>query len=327
MIIRFFTGNQLITWILLPIIAITLWLWAATSSFPLYYDSPMILYQTVVSWLEQQPRYVVLFISFSLLFSQSLHLNYVLRINNVLYKKSHVPALVYLFVMSFAPPLIGFHPLLIVNSILIIILSLIFKLYKQIQPMRLDFDISFLIGFATLFYFPVIFLYLIYLISLAMIATFNWRDIAISIIGLLFPYFFVVSWIIIFSPTGFNWSDLWYDTIPTHFDPSALLLSAYQISFYFMVILFTIGLIRLGNNFYKNVTQTRRYQQIVLLLTIFASLSIMYSVEYGMYRYCLLSIPITVVLSYLFISGSKKWLNETVFILFIALICYNYWLG
>lgn len=327
MIIRLFTGNQLITWIILPVIAIVLWLWAASNSFPVYYDSSMPFYFLLIHWIESQPRFLVLSFSLLLVFVQSIHLNYIIRKYNVLYKSSHVPALVYLFMMSLAPPITGFHPLLLVNSLWILALGMIFKLYKQNQPMRLDFDISLLISLASLFYFPAILYYGVYLLALAMISTFSWRDIIISLLGLVLPYVFVAF---AFFYTD-HWSELLHtlkeDSFRGQIDPGALLLSSYQLSFYFILILFVAGILRLANNFYKNVTQTRRYQQIILIVTIFSVLIIMFSSSYGVYRYCLLCIPFSVVLSYLFISGKRKWFNEIIFVLFVAVILYNYWLG
>ena len=121
MLIRIFRSTQLLPLILLAILSGTMWMVSKSDSYRVVEANGMPLYDLVVAVLGNLPIWAGPLIGFVLTFSQAIHLNLVLNKHEVLYKNSWLPALLYVVLIGILPPLLWFHPLLFVNSILIFV--------------------------------------------------------------------------------------------------------------------------------------------------------------------------------------------------------------
>ena len=84
-------------------------------------------------------------------------------------------------------------PELVSSDLLMILFFRLLSTYK-IEGISLRFlDCGLLIAIASLFYFPVIFIFPFLLVALGLLRPFAWREWVFSILGLILPYVFVIS--------------------------------------------------------------------------------------------------------------------------------------
>jgi hypothetical protein len=324
MIIKLFKTTQPLTIALLLLISIGMWGVSWGLHFRIVEANGMPLYDFVLFLLKGAPVAVFSFLGFVLFTTQAIHLNLILNKHEVLYKSSWLPALSFLLIAGLLPSFLGFHPLLFVNSILLFALDKIFSLYKKPDPLSVDFDSSFLLALAALFYFPAVFLFLIYLIGIVVLRSFSWRDWVVGILGFILPFFFAFMYY--FFNDGLNgfYDRLLITGLSRKIDFNHLHTYEYTFSILIVGILFVLSLFRLQSNYFKNITKARLIQQLFLLLIITGILSILVSREEQLYRFQILAIPLTVYVAYFFLSGKKNWISELVFLVLAGGWIYNY---
>ncbi len=84
-------------------------------------------------------------------------------------------------------------PELVSSTLLVVVFFRLLSTYK-IEGISMRFlDCGLLIATASLFYFPVIFLFPFLLVALGLLRPLAWREWAFSILGLVLPYIFVIS--------------------------------------------------------------------------------------------------------------------------------------
>ena len=287
-------------------------------------QNPMPLYDLVLSGIMHMPQWVVGFFVLALLVSQVFHLNHIIHKHEVLYKNSFLPALFMMVFLVMIPQFMTFHPVLVVNTILIFILDKLYKIYKTPSPLPLAFDICFLVGVATLFYLPAISFLLLFAISILIMKPFAWRDWLVGLTGLLLPFFFAFVY--------YFWTDgllelkekFLFGSITQLLDTDGMVLQGYRITIVVIGILLGLTLFRIRQNFYKNTTRIRNFQQVIFMFLLVALISLAFTGSVAVYRFAILAIPITIMVSYYFLAGKKTWINETIFWVLMATLVLNH---
>jgi len=191
--------------------------------------------------------------------------------------------------------------------------------------MSLAFDSCFLIGLATLIYIPSITFFLLFALSILILKTFSWRDWIVGIIGLALP--FVFTFIYYFWNNGLHeLSDKFFlRNIRELWDTSGLVLQGYRITLGVISVIFVLTLGRIRQNFYKNVTRFRNFQQVIFIFLGVALLSLIFTAgSAAIYRFAILVIPLSVMISYYFLSARKKWWTEFLFWILFGLVVFNH---
>ncbi|MFI5220050.1 MAG: hypothetical protein ACHQNT_11250, partial [Bacteroidia bacterium] len=192
MVIKFFKSQQPLAYIMLALTAVVIWMSGYGSGFTVHTENAMPFYFFLLKTIKPDITWIYFLSALTLTILQAIHLNNIANRHEVLYKGSLLPGLFFILLSGSIPQFISFHPILIVNSILIFILDKIFRLYKNETPLTLDFDICVLLSVITLFYFPAIIFLLIYAIGLIILRPFSWRDWIVGLMGFLTPVFFVM---------------------------------------------------------------------------------------------------------------------------------------
>lgn len=100
-----------------------------------------------------------------------------------------------LLIFSFPGFISGSAPMLMVNLLLIFILGNLFKLSETLNPIPLVFDSSLLLGICSFVFFPAVFLLLVIWAALLIHRLNLWRYYVVSLIGLMTPYLFLLTWL------------------------------------------------------------------------------------------------------------------------------------
>lgn len=315
-----------LAFILAPLFAISAWLLAYFNGLQVISTGGMPLYDLLITNINPAQELFYGIAACVLITSQAFHLNYVFNKHEVLYKNSWMPSVFYVLLMIIIPQFLVFHPLLLVNTIFILILDKIFKLYKTPNAFALDFDIGFLISTAALIYFPSIVMFLLFLTGLLILKPFSWRDWILGIMGLMLPFFFMFTYYFLTDQFQYFTSKFFTANIRQQIDMWSLLPKGFGITVGYILFLLFLAVLKLSRNFYKNVIRTRNLQQITLLFNVISVIIILLTPEVQLYRFTVLAIPFSFLISYYFLSAKKIWYAEVLFWLLITNVVYNFFL-
>lgn len=320
MLVSTFKAARLAILVLIPLITAVVWLPAYFAPFPPQLsESPMPLYK-VVMLLFSLPKWLIMVFAIVLVSAQSIYLNVIVNNNEVLYKNTNLPALIYPVVISLTPQLLWLHPILFANFFILFALNRTFSTYKHPNPLSRFFDIGFLIAIASLFYFPAIFLILLVFASLTIIRPFVWREWVASVIGLLLPYFFVSVY--------YFWTDrldfFWLDLLPSQISHRLVLHDFYtyvsKSGIAATAILVVLAIIRLRSNFTKNAIRTRDFQKVLVAFLFISILIYVLTEDNYSYSIAVTAIPVAVFVAYYFLTLRKKWVYEIIFTIWVLAI-------
>lgn len=324
MVIKFFKSQQPLAYFIMAIITFFIWSICFFITFSINSGNAMPFYNLLISIITPEKKIFYFLFGFALIDSQAIHLNIVVNKNEVLYRNSFLPGLFYLLLMCIIPPFISFHPVLIVNSILIFVIDKIFRLYKNDSPLALDFDICVLLSIMTMIYLPSAIFILLYIIGLLILRPFSWRDWIVGALGFITPVFFVLLYYFLNDRLYEIKNLIFAAGITSQFNIKNVVPAGYSLTIIWVVTIFVLSVVKIRGNFYKNAAKTRNYQQLILLFLVISLLMIIFTPAKILYRFSILCIPLSVIISYYFLAAKKAWLNETLFIIFIVIMIYNF---
>ena len=326
MLIRFFKSNQPAALFAVPVLVSALWISSFFHTNIPTISGAMPLYQLLLYLLElingNIPT-VHLLIGIALTSFQAIYLGQICNKFDVLYKKSYLPALLYAILISSVPSFLSMTPMLVANTILLLLIEKIFSIYKHESALHVVFDAGFLVALASLVYFPLIAIFVLLILGLLILRPFVWREWVAGITGTALPYFILSVYFFWNGQLG----NFWTKEIPLYFDhaiTSHISTNTSNLFLFSMVaFLILIAFLKLQANFYKNMIRTRSYQQVFLLMLIVAGGSSVISPEIKIESFIPAVAPAAVFISYYFLSVKKTWWIETLFSILIALIVWN----
>jgi len=124
----------------------------------------------------------------------SLILYFIGSVNDILPRENFLPAILYLFLMSWNTGLSAMNPLLPSGILITLSIYTLMRMYGQSEPYRQVFTASALIGLSSLFYLPSIYFLIMIWISLVTYRITTWREWIIALIGFLIPFIYLISW-------------------------------------------------------------------------------------------------------------------------------------
>lgn len=324
MLIRSFRTTQIFPLVILVILSGSMWFVSKSGTYEIVAANGMPLYDLIVRALTFIPPLLSVFLAFLLFTSQAIHINHIINKHEVLYKQSWLPALMFIIIAGLFPPFLWIHPILFVNSLLIFVFDKLFSLYKHPTPLALAFDGAFLLSLSALFYLPTIFLFLFYFLCILILRPFSWRLWAVSIMGLLLPFFFAFFYYFWNNELMSFYERVFVSGIKRQIDLAHIFNVKYILSVVIVGVLFILSLLKLQTNYFKNVTKSRLIQQLLVLLIPIGILSVLFSRDESLYRYSIIVLPVSIYLAYYFLSGKKRWVMELMFLLLCAGWIYNY---
>jgi hypothetical protein len=284
---------------------------------PHWVDNGTIFFQNMTNGVHGLNHWLVVAIVFVLVTSQALHLNYTLNKHEIFFKQSWLPALFYLIFSTQFVDFLQFSPMLLINSVFIFVLDKIFSLYKNQKAMGATFDAALLIAIIALLYAPAAFFIVLFFIGVAILKPLNWRDLSIGLIGLIVPLSIVLVGHFL-NGSLLNFINQYKSSFTTTFVLSNFNLAKQLPSAILLSIVFVLSLMKIRNNYLKNVTKSRLCQQILLLFTLISILTIPFTLHIGIQCYMLLIIPFSSIIAYYFLDGKKIFYQELLLLIIIA---------
>jgi hypothetical protein len=307
---------------MLPLVLLVMWVFIlprpdlvnTENAFPLFLA--MLKYVTTSRWL-------VISLSLVLVVLQAFFLTVVINRHSVLKENSHLPALLYVVLMSCFPEQLSFNPLLFTNFLIILFLNALFHFYRADSAVFHVFDAGLFVGIASLFYWPSMFLFPLIWVALILLRPFEWREWVASITGVLLPFIFFA--VVLF------WFDMMsLSSIQAIIQPfyqvqlSAVFNSTYIILFAILSLIMIASLWSFSRElgtFTK--LRTRKYLTLMIWFFLFAALSYLVSVKRSMVSLSFLAIPFSVLISNYFLSVRSRILAEAIFLVLLIAVIYN----
>jgi len=152
-----------------------------------------ILFKWILEFLQPTGRttpaiYPIL--ALGLLFLQAIILTRFINTQRMMSRATFFPGMAYLLITSLLPEWNYFSAPLIVNTILLFVLSGLFKIYNQPDAKGAIFNIGMALGVASFLFFPAITFIVWILLALAVMRPFKLNEWILCIIGITTPCYF-----------------------------------------------------------------------------------------------------------------------------------------
>jgi hypothetical protein len=145
-------------------------------------------------------------ISFGLLFLQSIILTRFINNQRMISRPTFFPGMAYLLITSLLPEWNYFSAPLIVNTILLFVLTGLFKVYHQQDARSSIFNIGIALGIASFLFFPAITFLIWILLALAVMRPFRLNEWVLCIAGIAAPFYFYAVYL--FIDDQWSWKNL-----------------------------------------------------------------------------------------------------------------------
>ncbi|HEY5469519.1 MAG TPA: DUF6427 family protein [Bacteroidales bacterium] len=240
-------------------------------------------------------------------------------------ERTFLPAVVYILFSGLFPEYQGLNPALPASLFLIIAFRRIMDGYRKQGTAYNFFDAGILISMGSLFYANLIWFGLLVIIGIALLRTFNIKEIAISILGLITPYAIVFG---VYYIMGKNLEAL-LNLIENNL---FIRPEGYEIPRLTLVVLIIIGAITFAGIInlisLMNTKKIRSRKTFFLLIWgFFISVGVYIILPSSSVEMLwIISIPASYFLAHYFIFMRKKIVGEILFsVLFILVLCVQIW--
>lgn len=296
-------------------------LWIPALVQPLPHTEPTIsgpLYAMIAYWLRDYP-FVSVLSALLLVVIQAFLFHILLSANDLVPRDSFIDAIIFLVLASWNPAMLYLHPALPAGIFILISLYMLMRMYGQSEPYQYVFTSAFSIAVASLFYQPAIYLAAGLWISLLTYRIASWREWFISVIGLLLPFIYLVSY--------YYWQgelnqgfQVTLRAIKLHYITDIHLNTIEVVFFLSSVLVLFICIFMTLNSIQDKLISIRRKSWILLDFTIAGMAFLVLAPGTIRSGYVLVLMPMAFFLTYAVISPKKgKFINILLF-LFIALL-------
>ena len=320
MILHFFKNNTPVSYILLPLFALALWVLTFVS--PLLFSAqPTMPFFELANPVLKMPL-LSTFIAFLLIISEAFLLNFIVNENEIITKQSYLPALFYVSFMSTHFTMQVLHPLIFSNFFVLLALYRLLSSYRKDNAFSNAFDSGIFLSIASLFYFPNIVFFPLLGIGLILIRPFSWREWLISFFGVIVPYFFVLVYFFWNDRLDTFWNDLlFYFHFNFHAQNPVSNSSYFIFSIGSLMILLSFA--KLLNDLSFGSQKSKKGIRLLLWFSLFSCISLLFTPEFSAKYFSSLAIPFSVFCSNYFLTLKKTWWGEFLFILFISAIIFG----
>lgn len=223
-----------------------------------------VLYREIIRFLAQRSQslqWLYAALAFGLLFLQAIMLTRFINNQRMTNWPSYFPGMAYLLITSLFPEWNYFSAPLIINSILLFVLSGLFKTYNQQNAKGTIFNIGAALGIATFLFFPSLTFVIWILLALMVMRPFRLSEWVLCIIGITTPFYFYAIFLIINGQ--WSWQEIWPELIV---NIPAVKQSAWMAGSAFLITIpFLAGGYYVQDNLRRMLIQVRKGWSLLLL--------------------------------------------------------------
>jgi hypothetical protein len=318
MLIRIFRSKYFLQYLLFFILAFALWIDVLINPVKIN----LALQNTGAAWLDKIftgfPLITVI-LSIGLLIFQALVFNQIHDNQRLAERNQMLVAAFYILLMSSTPILVRPNIMIIVNFLMIILINTMLNILGKHEPYRQVFDAAFLVGIASLLYFPaVVFIVFIWL-CFVVFQIFTWREWVISIFAFLIPYLFV--------GTYYFYTDELLEVLQKYvtnfYEIKPIIVSTNTYAFIIWGLLTFLVLLvfsRMLKGIAESISDLRKKNRVVLFFLFIVAVSSVYSGENFRMHLSLAAIPVSAIFGTYFSQSKRMLLPEIITMLILMVI-------
>ncbi len=277
------------------------------------------LYSMILPFFDTY-KFLNVLLAFIFLIVQAFMLNHVITSKNLVDRHSYMPGFIYAVLMSSSFDMFSFHPVLVSNFFLILILNKIIDVFDEDKVYLEIFNVGLLIAVASLFYFPAIFFAVLAVIALFVYYLASLRGIIATLIGFFTPYFFLGVYYFMIGKLEMHL--VYFIDI---YKPFLILNIELETFFLTYVIFFAIlSLAAIVKVFFSVIRdrpiRIRKRYNILFYFLVISLVSIFFITDKHILHLGLINIPVAGILACFFHNNRKKFWNELLFTLLIIFL-------
>lgn len=283
----------------------------------------MLLYRLITVYADTSPN--LYFVAGLILFIlQGIQIHLLVNQFEVLYKPSYLPWLMHILLMGSVPGLLMFSPALLSNSFLLLMFDRIFRIYKCDYAQGYHFEAAAMLSLAVCIYLPVVSFVLLLIASMLILHPFDWRNWVSAFLGFFAPVYLLAIILFLSDNLAMMLPENFLSGYQLAFEIKSVIPASYTVTAVFVILLAGLSILMLRENFYKNTSRTRSYQQ-VLIIYVFITLVIsFFTPGIPLFKFALPAIPLSILIGYYLLAVRKNWIADTALILLVALALFNH---
>lgn len=292
---------------------------------PVYNPSDGILFGRLLKFLEpfgNSSHILYPLIAFGLLFIQAISLTRLINNRRMLTVPGYLPGMSYMLITSLFPEWNFFSAPLLINAILLLILSVLLKIYNQQKAKAAIFNIGLALGIAGFLLFSSLTFIIWILVALAIMRPFRLNEWLLCLLGIITPFYFYGIYLFLFDK--WSWQNLvpvFSISIPTVKQSVWLSGSAFLI-----LIPFLVGGYYIQDNLRKMLIQVRKGWSLILLYLLAASFVPFVNTNNTFENWVMIAIPLAAFHSCGYLYSKVKIFPLLLFWLSVAfVIAYQYY--
>jgi len=321
MILKQLKSNYLSNLFVVPIALLACWsgsFWTPSGS--VYTPGEQnILFPDVFKSVAQLPLLSVAF-SAVLVFVLSLLIAFINKRYQFLQIRSHLVALLLILLLGGLVRVHTFHPVYFAAVLFLLAISRLFGTFGQIKAYFGIFEVGFLLGTASLFYFDLVFIFPAFLIGLVILGHgTQWRTYVILLLGFLLPFLFAFCYFFYTDNISF------FTGVLTQKIGHPFCFLQKRFSFYFnlwiIAFFILIASIDILRAFDKKSIQTRKYFMVLFFLFLFSIIPFVMFPDSLQEMLVIAIIPVTFLVSNFFAFFKRRFWGELSFtVLFLMAV-------
>ena len=315
MFLRLFKGSQPVFIIIIPLFGVLLWLRSFLSPFVIPdHLASMPFYLFADQWVNAN-ELVSRITALGFLIVTALMLA---RINTkflLIPSRTYLPSAIFLIIASAYPHMQYFHP--VIPSLLILLLAVnrMLDAYKKPGLSYNFFDAAILVSLSSLFYAKMIVFILMVWLGLIYLRQFNWREWAMSLIGMLLPYLFYISWEYLYGRDPVGVFELLRENFAGH-SSTKYLEYPYYLFIGCLILLILVASIKMMALSWSLKIIVRQFSKLFLwMFIITAVMSVFFLGAAGLLT--IAAVPAAYLISFYFFNMRSDVAGEMIFFLFL----------
>ncbi len=318
--IRFFNTGYFSRYIIIIVLAIIIWL--PSFLFPNSFSGATGIAYFHLSNLLNSPLLLTILSAFITVVTSIVLNQFAIR-TGIISKVSTFAMI--LFVLLSSIFVVDFHnnPFIWVNFIMIFVWANIMQLPYTNNAVPVIFNASFLVGIASLFYSPLVLLFILIWMSIFIHRIVTWRNLIVTIIGVGLPYFFLFSFYYA-TNIPFEDSKIYSDILNTNITlviPTNIIDIISAILFVPMVSVSIVGIISKLND--KSINLRRNL--LITIVYFFLGLIIYLLYANTLSTLLIITVPAVLILSSWFSNVRKqKWYNIAMVLSLLVIVVNQY---
>ncbi|MDB5197360.1 MAG: hypothetical protein JWP88_1731 [Flaviaesturariibacter sp.] len=275
------------------------------------------LYEALVNWLKQSDSALIgSSIAFALLYIQALIINHTVNEYRMMAKQTFLPGMAFLLLTSLVPEWSYLSAPLVASAFLVWGFSKLFELYNAASANTKIYNIGFLLGLASFFYFPSLLFTICILIGLAILRPFRLNEFVLLLLGLLTPFYFLAVYL--FLTDSFSISKL----IPVLYIKALVSRPSYWLlaSIILAGVPFLMGGYYIQTQLRKMLIQARKNWSILLLYVLLAIFTPFVNIGTTYTPWMLAAAPVAAFHACAYLYPPRKWVAGGLFFIMLAFI-------